>query len=688
MKRILLISMFITLLITRYQTVAQTLQPVDKWMQYIESLAEETENTEQIEILYTDLSNLTQNPLNINTATQEQFKVLPFLSDIQIEAILNYRKRYGNMVTIYELKNIEALDWSTIELLLPFVYADEAKQQKRLFNLKNALKYGKNELVLRYDRTLQKKQGYYSQPDSILSRYPNRVYTGEPFYHSIRYSYTFDDRLQAGLVAEKDAGEPFWNKHHKGYDYYSAHVLLRNMGWLKTFTLGDYKASFGQGLVLSQDYVPGRSAILTQAERRNNGFRRHYSTNENDFLRGIASTVRWKKFDISLFYSSRKLDASISESSITSFKTDGLHRTQGDWEKRHTATMQTYGGNICYVSPNIVLGLTAITYDYGKYNVEPEAKPYNLYYFRGTKNINAGINYLFKYGRTRLFGETAISKNRALATLNAIQWTPVSYASGIILFRSYAKDYQAYYGNAFSQNSNTQNEQGLYIGTQITPISNWKVSLYADLFRFPWLKYGVDAPSSGKEYMAQIDYSIWNKLSSYVRYRYRQKESNRSFENQPEIAVLPYEQHRLRWQFIYTPTSSLNFRTSVDFTFYNEDRGSNSNGWMTAQSMAWRPKQLPIQADLYIAYFNTDDYDSRLISYEKNLLYVYNTPSFYGEGTRLAAVIRYYLVSKLSITAKIGWTHYLDNRESIGTALESINGIDKTDLNIMVQWKF
>lgn len=683
-----LITMSITLSITSYQTTAQTVQPVDKWMQYVESLAEETENTEQIETLYTDLSNLAQHPLNINTATQEQFKLLPFLSDIQIEAILNYRKRYGDMATLYELKNIEVLDWSTIELLLSFVYAGEAKQQKRPLNLKNALKYGKNELVLRYDRALQEKQGYHSQPDSILNKYPNSVYIGEPFYHSVRYSYTYDDRLQAGLVTEKDAGEPFWNTHRKGYDYYSAHLLLRNMGWLKTFSLGDYKASFGQGLVMSQDYTPGRSAILTQAERRNNGFRRHYSTNENDFLRGIASTARWKKFELSLFYSSRKLDGSINDSSITSFKTDGLHRTQGDWEKRHAVTMQTYGGNICYVSSNIVVGLTTIAYDYGRYSVEPEARPYNLFYFRGSGNINAGVNYLFKYGRTRLFGETAISKNGALATINTLQWTPVSYASGIILYRSYAKDYQAYFGNSFSQNSTTQNEQGFYIGTQLTPISNWKLSLYADIFRFPWLKYGVDAPSSGKEYMAQIDYSVWRKLSTYVRYRYRQKESNRTIDNQPEIAILPYEQQRIRWQLIYTPITDLNFRTSADFTIYDENEGSNSNGWMLAQSIAWKPKQRPLQADLYFAYFNTDDYDSRLISYEKNLLYVYNTPSFYGEGTRLAGVLRYYLYSKLSITAKIGWTHYMDNRESIGTALESINGIDKTDLNLMVQWKF
>lgn len=683
-----LINLLIILLITCYQAIGQTIQPVDKWMEYIESLAEELEEPEQIEALYTDLSNLTQQPFDLNTATDEQLKQLPFLSDTHIEAILHYRKRYGNMATIYELKNIGALDWSTIELLLPFVYVGDLQAQKRSLTFKNGLTYGKNELAIRFDPPLQKKQGYQYQPDSILEQYPNRQYLGEPFYHSVRYSYTFDDRLQAGFVAEKDAGEPFWNSHHKGYDYYSGHVLLRNMGWIKTITVGDYKASFGQGLVFSQDFIPGRSAILTQAERRNNGFRRHYSTNENDFLRGVAATLRRNDFELSLFYSYRKIDASVGDSSITSLKTDGLHRTVGDWEKRRTATLQTYGANIRYASPNIVVGLTAITYDFGKHAIDPEPRPYNLYYFRGTQNLNIGVDYLLKAGRTRLFGETAISKNGAWATMNAMQWTPVSYVSALVLFRSYAKDYQAYYGKSFAQSSSVQNEQGVYMGIQLSPIARWKVSAYADLFRFPWLKYGVDAPSSGTEYMVQADYSVWNKLSTYLRYRCRKKESNRTPEGHPETAVLPYKQHRIRWQLIYTPVPGLSLRSSVDLTHYNEKEGTQSNGWMAAQSISWKPKQAPLQADLYIARFHTDDYATRLTSYEKNLLYVYNTPSFYGEGTRLTLVLRYYLLPQLSLTAKIGWTHYSDDREMIGSGLEAIEGKNKTDLNLMLQWKF
>jgi hypothetical protein len=680
------------LFLPAYCLQSQTIQPTDYWTRFVEELAEdmeaeETDDEERIEALYAELSELAEHPFDLNVADAEMFKRLPFLSDVQINAIIAYRERYGKMVDIHELKNIEELDWPTIKLLLPFVYVGDVTRQRRAFTPENLLKYGKNEVVVRYDRTLQQKQGYRPQPDSVLQASPNRQYLGEPFYHAFRYSYTFDERLQAGFVGEKDAGEPFLNRSHKGYDYYSAHLLVRDIGRLKTLVVGDYKASFGQGLVLSHDFMPGRGAILTQAERRNNGFRRHYSTNETDFFRGIASTVRWKDLYASLFYSSRKQDATVEEERILSFKTDGLHRTAGDREKMRTATVQAYGGNIRYATSQIVIGMTALTYQYGDLSVQPEERPYNRFYFRGSQNANVGMDYLLKNNRVKLYGETAVSGNGAWATLNALQWTPASYISGLILYRSYARDYHAYYGNAFSQNSMTQNERGLYAGMQLTPLAHWKFSGYADFFRFPWLKYGVDAPSSGVEYMAQADYSNEEILSLYLRYRYRKKESNRTAENHSESLVLPFGRHRFRWQLTYVPSPEWMFRPAMDVSLYSEEQGRESRGWMISQSAAWKPERIPLQADLYLAYFQTDDYYSRISSYEKKLLYMYNTSFFYGKGTRLAAVFRYFLMAKLSLSVKMGWSHYLD-AETIGSALETIDGRNRTDMHLMLQWKF
>lgn len=672
MKR-LFITLWIALLINSYYLKSQTLSSVDKWMEYVEEIASETEDEEKAETLYSELSYLAEHPFELNNVAEEELKKLPFLSDYQIDNLLSYRKKYGKMVSLYELKNVEAIDMQTIALLLPFVYIDDSIVEKRTLSVNNLLKHGRNELQIRYDKCFQQKKGYGSYPDSILQQYPNRKYLGESFYHFLRYSYTFDERLQFGIVGEKDAGEPFWNSYHKGYDYYSAHLFLKDINWLKSLAIGDYKVSFGQGLVISSDFSPSRSAVVAQAERRTNGFRRHFSTNESDYFRGAAATVHINKVDVSFFYSYRKMDAGLDSLTFTSVKTDGMHRLVRDREKIRTIPMQTYGGNVRYSTPTVCMGLTALSYSFGKFRMEPEPKPYNLFYFRGSDNINISVDYLLKSKTLKFYGETAMSKNGALATLNALQLTPASYLSFLLLHRYYDRRYQAFFGNAFAQGSSVQNEQGLYMGMQWVPVAHWKLSAYADFFRFPWLKYGVDAPSSGYEYMAQIDYTHSKNFSAYLRYKVKKKEENTG--------------QRIRLQCLYCFTPSFVLRTSVDGVLYDENKGKQNFGFMVAQSAGWKPDSCPLQADIYAAWFSTDDYNSRISSYEKNILYAFNMPSFYGKGIRAAVTLRWDIVDKLSLSVKWAHTYYSD-REVIGTDLEEIEGHHKTDIYALIRWKF
>lgn len=671
MKRLFII-LLIMLFINSYFVYSQRSIAVDKWMEYIEELGIETENTEQIETLFNDLSYLAEHPFNLNTVTAQQLTQLPFLSDIQIKELIEYIRKYGQLVSIYELKNVEKLDMQTIALLLPFVYISEPDAEKHSLNLRNMIKYGKNEFSFRYDQCLQLKTGYQHIVDSLLISSPNKRYLGEPFYNSLRYSYTYNEWVKAGLVAEKDAGESFFKATHKGYDFYSAHVFIQNTGIVKSMALGDYKVSFGQGLVVSNDFSPGRSAIVAQTERRTNGFRPHFSTNENDFFRGAATTVSIKKIDVSMFYSYRKLDGTVQNNEISSFKTDGLHRLVREKEKEKQISMQTFGANIRYAKPEFSVGITALSYSFGDKIVMPPPKPYTVFYFRGNKNMNVSIDYLFRYNRLKLFGETAVSKNGALATLNALQLMPASYLSLLLLHRAYSKEYQAYFGNAFAQGSSVQNEQGVYIGMEITPFPYWKLSTYADLFQFAWLKYGVDTPSSGKEYMVQIDYTCNKNFSTYFRYKYKDKESN--------------NQHRFRLQMAYNCGMYFVARTSLDGILYNKEN-EKSRGWMISQSVGWKPVSFPLQTDVYIAYFDTDDYQTRISSYEKNILYAFSLPSFYGQGIRTALSFKTDLNNSLSLSVKLASVYYAD-RELIGSALEEIKGHTKTDIYALIRWKF
>lgn len=672
--------LFISSLITCYNLNSQSIYYVDKWKEYIDNLAMDEVNDETLETLYSDLSYLAENPLELNSLTEEQLRKLPFLSDRQIENLLSYKNKYGAMISVYELKNVDEIDFNTLELLLPFVYIENKSVDKSAITVNSLLRKGRNNLYIRYNDSFQQKQGYKSLPDSISAAYPNRKYLGKSFYNSVRYSYLFDERIEFGFVLEKDGGEPFMNKYRKGYDYYSINLLIKDQKWLKTLVLGDYKIAFGQGLIVSNDYIPSKSAMLSQAERRNNGFRKHFSTNEYDFFRGVGATLNFRQFDLNLFYSNRYLDGSVDSLSITSLKKDGIHRLPRDWDKRNKVNLQTLGGNIRYGSPNFNMGITAIYYSFGSKRFESELRPYSLYTFRGKENANLSVDYMFKKGALKFYGETAMSANKQWATLNGIQIQPVSYASFLILYRNYNKKHQSFYGNSFSQNSSVQNEEGIYLGMQFVPFAYWKIAAYIDVFRFPWLKYRVDAPSSGKEYMGELIHTSGYKNSFSLRYRYKESEINESVDNM--VSIKQTAQHRLRFQYTYT-ARLWSFKSQLDAI---ED-GKGNRGWMIGERISFQTKSERLNAAVYFAYFDTDNSMVQINSFEKNPLYVYYRPSFYGEGLRLSCSLSYEVLKQLTVMGKLATSHYFD-RKKIGTDLETIEGTEKTDMDLILRWKF
>ena len=108
---------------------------------------------------------------------------------------------------------------------------------------------------------------------------------------------------------------------------------------------------------------------------------------------------------------------------------------------------------------------------------------------------------------------------------------------------------------------------------------------------------------------------------------------------------------------------------------------------MISQSAGWKPVKHPLQLDTYIAWFSTDNYATRISSYEKNILYAFYMPSFYGKGLRAAVSFRWDLKRWFTVSAKFAHTWYTD-RDRIGTDTEEIEGQGKTDLNVLLRWKF
>ena len=637
---------------------------------------------------YEVLEEIAQHPFNINTITKEQLEELPFLSDKLIENILYYVYKYGPLLTINELAGIKGMDYNTQRFLKEYVYVGNTETNRKKLKMKDILKYSDQEVLIRTDIPMNSKAGYANYSQEVLDKYPNRKYYGNALYNNVRYRFSYSDRIQMGITAEKDAGEPFFSGFNKkGYDFYSYYLFMKNIGRLKALSIGHYRASFGYGLVMNMGFTMGKYYSLSTMHRAGTGLSKHSSTNEYDYLQGIGATYQLsKRWKASVFYSCRKMDASIDSMLITSLKTDGMHRLPRDVDKRNKASNKLIGSNIDYNGKYFEFGLTGVYNVFNK-KLEPVDRIYNRFYPRGKSFFNAGIYYKFFLKKFIFSGETAVDKKGAVATYNSLSYSPAVNTTFIFINRYYDKKYQSIYARGFGENSKTQNELGFYFCMETSLLRRWRLTCYGDLFTFPYYRYRVDQThSKGGEGVFQLSYSHSNSLGMLIKYSYKNKALNYTSVNKKKY-VLPYIRQRLHYQCNYTMNERTMLKVFADGVSAGYQKKDNSLGVLLGGNAKFSPFRFPFQIQAGGAWFDTKDYASRVYMYEPGLLYSFSSYSFYGNGFRTSLNMRYDIKKRFMVQAKMGWTHYTD-RDKIGTGTEEIQGNNKVDIQVQLKLKW
>lgn len=658
------------------------------WLEWGEQMEEESESTGWQE-QYEELSELAAHPFNINTITKEQLEQLPFLSDKMIENILYYIYKNGPMKTKNELLGVEGMDWKTRKFLSDFIYIGPSENKKDKIHFRNLLKYNQQELITRVDIPFQLKSGYADYDATTLEKSPNKQYYGGPVYTNLRYRWKYRDQLFIGFTAEKDAGEPFFSKYNrKGYDFYSWHLFLKNIKKIKALAFGHYRASFGYGLVMNTNgFYANSTGNFFSMNRAGKGLAKYTSTGEADYLQGVGGTYRLaNRWEMTAFYSFRQLDARVENGWIRSLKTDGYHRLRKDLEKKNATNNHLIGSNISYNGKYMEFGLTTVYTSFNKV-LNPDFRPYNLYYPRGRSFLNSGINYKFFLKRWIFSGETAIDKNARIATLNMLTFSPSVNTSFLLINRYYDKRYQSLHANAFGENSSIQNETGCYLGLETRFLSHFTLFSYTDLFFFPYRRYQVDAlHTTGGAGMVQLGYSPSNSLSMLIKYSYKNKAKNYT-DDEKEKWVLPFIRQRWRYQLSYAPNERIGMKAVADYTRTSYLRQSPSRGYLAGGSLKAGFLKVPLQFSLSGAWFKTDDYNARVYFYEPNVLYAFSMMTLYGKGMRWAMNAKLAIKDWLALQMKYGWTHYAD-RNKIGQGTEEIQGNNKSDLILQLRAKW
>ena len=263
---------------------------------------------------------------------------------------------------------------------------------------------------------------------------------------------------------------------------------------------------------------------------------------------------------------------------------------------------------------------------------------------------------------------------------------PVSTVNWIISYRNYARDYNAFYSKSFGESSTIQNENGLYMGIRFYPFRKLELTAYIDYFKFPWLKYGINSPSSGTDGLIQLVYRHNSRLQINLRYKYKEKYKNQIQEDARETEVNPYEQNRWRFQLDYRNEKGLGFKTQADYNVYSSASDSMA-GWSLTQTVSFAKPKSKFQIDGALAYFDAGNWNNRISIYEKNVLYAFSFPNYYGQGLRFYSVIKWKITSALTIYCKLASTYYFD-RETISSGLEAIEGKNKTDIYGLIKYQF
>jgi hypothetical protein len=88
-----------------------------------------------------------------------------------------------------------------------------------------------------------------------------------------------------------------------------------------------------------------------------------------------------------------------------------------------------------------------------------------------------------------------------------------------------------------------------------------------------------------------------------------------------------------------------------------------------------------------LAFFKTDDYDSRQYAYEKDMLYAFSIPAYYDTGTRHYLMARYNLTKDLKMWLRWSQTRYA-KLDKISSGLNEINGNKRSEIKAQVMYQF
>lgn len=606
----------------------------------LENLTASSEESPDDEDMLLRLGQFRKRPLDLNRADADELKELGWVTERMIRSLLLYRDLLGPLIHVNELLAVP--DWEPVIIRKVLPYVQVGSPTALLPGRQNGFSKGNHELLIRHSRSAVQEEKYAGSPDKVL----------------LRYRYHLSNKWQAGITAEKDAGEAFFKGAQRwGFDFYSFHLFIKKWKKFRSIALGDFTVNMGQGLIHWQRLALGKSTDITQMKRQSAVLAPYGSSGEYNFHRGVGATVGLGAFTITGFVSFRKLSATLQRDSMSiartfsAFRTSGYHRTENEIAVRHKLKQLAGGTVIQYQKKKFAAAINQVAHFFSL-PLQKEERPSNLYAMRGTNWYNASIDYSWLFRQVHFFGEAAISKNGGTAFLQSMLISMDSRADVSLQWRRLSPAYQSVAGRAITENSQPTNERGCLMALNLRLFSRLRWDGYVDFYSFPWLGYYTDAPARGRDYQFTLHYSPRKQVELYIRYRNEEKERNEGGEVTNKLAV--NKRNSWRFHIDYMISGTVRLRQRVEWVRFQKDYQPSVYGFLYYTDLNWKALRSPLSLSVRWQVFDADNYDTRLYAFEQDVSYSYSLPASYGNGHRYIILAKYVINRHLS--AWVRWS--------------------------------
>ncbi|MCC6818918.1 MAG: hypothetical protein IT245_08510 [Bacteroidia bacterium] len=612
---------------------------------------------------------LRSHKFKINTMSRSELLDIPYLSQAQVDGIQSHINQYGEILHPYELQNIFAFDIETIRLLSP--YLDFGLSFKN--EIEDLLSTQGQGLSICIQNTYRLQESAAYQ----LPKENENYYRGSRLKTALRVSNEGNKKIKSGIQLEKDAGETILNGHISGF------IQIKKIRAIDDLILGDFVCQFGQGLHVGSGLSINKSSDIKNSIKVANGFRPFRSGSEQGYMRGIGLKMKIGNGNIYLAKSLTRADVKNVQDSIESEieikqLNTGYYRNSKEIALRNGAFTNKNILRYEFKGKRLRIGQSV---SFQSQFLQTDLDISKLINFsKTTKNLSSDYMYL---GEGILyFGEISMNTNYAIGMVHGCLKNIGNNCDIQIVFRKYALEMD--FSNSTSLSETGAGETGLLF-TLNNKISKYtRLNAYIDFYRSRAYRYQTDGPIINKD--AMIEWRYEKRDGTLISLRYKTYERHLNESGQQTINRLENNRNQnWRMHIEYPISKKLKIHHRIEQTQYSKQFGEKSKGLLLYHELQARVG-LKMKLSLRYCAFNTDDYNSRIYAYERDISYSFTIKSFQNRGNTAYILLQYHVNKNINLKLRFAAIKYNDQNK-VGSGLDAIEGNQVNDLRFELQFK-